>query len=324
MSNKQRKNSNTQAAKPALLDPTPAKASGIAFTLASVLPVGVSMIVLIIIQLAGLETHIAVSETEKISKDWYRYVGFLISPVAFAIVAAAYFAWLKKPIKETAKKQACHWKYYVIAIVMQIGLFSLSLLNSKFVEFLERFGYKNTDIDLPNMDGARVIAVIFCVAVLPAIFEELIFRGILLDGLRSFGEVGAILICGGLFAIYHQNPIQTIYQFCCGAAFAWIALRAGSILPTVLSHFVNNAAIILLTKYGLDTFSPTVFWIVFGVSMLCLLGSLAYLIFFDRKKGEVRPNLKKNKAEMLRFAVCALAGVVICVVTWITTLVTGF
>lgn len=298
--------------------PTPAKASGLAFSLAAVVPIGISVLLLLVLQTLGFAKE---GYTEK---DWYLYLSYIITPLSFFLVALWYFLCFKGTFVKSIKRQNCHWKYYLIAIVLQIGLFSLSQANTWFIEFLARFGYTPAEINLPSMDGFGVVGVLFAVALLPAVFEEIMFRGILLDGLHSFGRVGAILLCGGLFALYHQNPVQTVYQFCCGAAFAFVVLRSGSILPTVLSHFLNNALIILLTKFGVTSFTTPVFIVVMCVSGVCLVGALVYLILDKGGKEEFAPDmLAARKKERLCFAGCSAVGVVILGITWLTQLFIG-
>ncbi len=296
--------------------PTAAKGAGLAFSLAAVLPTGLSLIFLICVQIFGLNRA-----EDYMQKDWYIYAGFLITPTAFALIALWCLYWTKTPLKQAVCSQRCSWKYYLIAIVLQIGLFSLSQLNTWFLEFLGRFGYQPNEISLPSMDGFGLFGVLLAVAVLPALFEEIIFRGVLLSGLKAFGKAGAVLLCGGLFALYHQSPEQTAYQFCCGAAFALVAIRAGSIFPTVIAHFLNNAVIIILTKFGLESFPTPVLIAVMAVSTVCLIGSLAYLCLFDGEKSWDKAEPKKERA---RFFVCAAVGLLICSLTWISGLFMGF
>ena len=223
----------------------------------------------------------------------------------------------QKPFFGTLREQKCKPKYFALALLLQIGLFSLSQLNGWFLEWLENFGYTSPDIPLPNMDGWGFVGVFFVVAVLAATLEEIIFRGIILNGLKDLSTPIAALICGGLFALYHQNPAQTLYQFVCGTAFAFVALRAGSILPTILSHFLNNAVILILVKYGLDEFTPTVNIIVLCVSAVCLLGAIIWLVL-DREKQTV----KKDKNVKVFFQTASV-GIALCALTWLLTLFLG-
>ena len=222
-------------------------------------------------------------------------------------------------------------KYILLGITMQIGLLCLSELNTLFLQLLGYFGYVSAEILLPSMEGVGFVGVLFVVGVLPAVFEEVLFRGILLGGLKSFRPVYAVLLCGGLFALFHQNPAQTLYQFCCGAAFALVALKAGSILPTMLAHFFNNALILILQKFGVNAFPVPAFWAIMITSVLCLVGTLVYLLAFDKKnKDNERVHSKskdgkdlEDKREKKRFFLTASVGIAVCALTWLGVLIAG-
>ena len=66
----------------------------------------------------------------------------------------------------------------VILLVLVGSFFGLSRLNELFVSIFERFGYVLDEIKLPAKTPANVIATIFFVAVVPAVCEEYLFRGL--------------------------------------------------------------------------------------------------------------------------------------------------
>ncbi len=292
-------------------EPTTATASGIAFSVATVLPTLLSVLFLIIVGVT--------QEKDYAQADWYLYVGYLLPQIAFAITAFWALRFSKTPVKEAIKEQKCKPRYFLLALTIQIGLLSLSELNALFLKFLERFGYQDAGIALPNMEGLGFVGVLIVVALIPAVFEEIMFRGVLLKGLKCFGETGAVLLCGALFALYHQNPAQTLYQFCCGAAFALVAIRSGSIFPTILSHFLNNALILTLTKFGVSAFSTPMLVAIVSVSAVCLSGSLVWVFSFDKREKTD----KSDKTEQKRFFLCAAIGLVVCAITWLAVLVNG-
>ena len=324
--NKEKKTAQSEykGAVKALLDkPTRENSSSFAFSFAAMFMFGISLIISFILAWSGFN-----SQTDG-TPDWYLYISFAIAPVALFLAAFWYFHRTKKPILQAIKEQKCHWKYYLIALALQVGLFSLSYLNTLFAEFLAWLGYSTPDVSVPSLDGFGVVGVLLVVALLPAVFEEIFFRGVLLDGAYVFGTAGAALLCGGLFALYHQNPVQTIYQFCWGAAFALMAIRAGSIFPTMLAHFINNAVIIFLQKFlpentELDIPLP-VFIPVMIISALCLIGALGYLIFVDKKKlPDDGKSAEENKMNRGVFVLGAMIGILICFVSWASVLYDGF
>ena len=74
---------------------------------------------------------------------------------------------------------------------------------------------------------------------LPALAEEMVFRGMIQTLLRPFGQAAAILVTAILFAAMHSTGTM-LYALVAGLALGWCALRCGSIWPGVAVHFINN------------------------------------------------------------------------------------
>ncbi len=288
-------------------EPTPAKTAGLAYSLAVPCPVILAFVFMLILTVAGVMNE----QTQW--QDWYLYCNYLLPQISFALVALLMLIYTGKPLEQRAKAQICAPKYYAIALLMQIGLFSLSTLNVLFMAFLEKHGYNGGEVQIPSLDGFGFVGVLFVVAVLPAIFEEILFRGILLHGLKNaFPETLSVLLCGALFSLYHQNPAQTIYQFCCGVAFAFVAIRAGSVLPTMLAHLFNNAFIITLEKFPATWVSSLAFTV---ISAVCLVGATVWL--FCCKKTNMEEGDKKGRNTFFLFA---SVGIAVCLVSWLAVL----
>jgi len=102
--------------------------------------------------------------------------------------------------------------------------------------------------------GHQGLAVMLLViALLPALTEELVFRGVLARGLATcLPALVAITASSIVFALIHGNPPQMIATFLLGCTLGFIAIRSGSIAPTVLAHFTNNALVTLITRDDLD------------------------------------------------------------------------
>lgn len=84
------------------------------------------------------------------------------------------------------------------------------------------------------------VLLILRIAVVPAICEELLFRGLILGLLEPFGRARAILFSAIFFALAHQNPEQIFYTFILGLFLGYMTFESGSILGGVLLHFSNN------------------------------------------------------------------------------------
>jgi sodium transport system permease protein len=95
-------------------------------------------------------------------------------------------------------------------------------------------------------------------AVTPAICEEALFRGPILRGLRTrLSAVGAAVLTGLLFGLFHGSVWRFIPTAALGIALSAIALAADSIVPAMVAHFANNAIIIALASAGMDEADTT-------------------------------------------------------------------
>lgn len=296
--------------------PTSAKSSGLAFSVATLLPTVLSFVFLFALACFGVSEEFQ-------NTDGYLYANFLLPQIAFALVAFFYLRYNNLSLTATVRQQKCKPKYFLVALILQIGLFGLSEVNGLFLEWLQKFGYQDAGISLPSVDGFGFVGVLLVIGVFASVLEEIVFRGVLLNGLKNtFSVPVAVLICGALFALFHQNPAQTIYQFCCGTAFALVAIKAGSVLPTVLAHFVNNTVILILYKAGVTYFPTPIFISIVCVSAFCLIGALWYLLVIDKDKKETEQT--ENKAEERKnFFLYSSVGIALCTLTWLFVLFSG-
>ena len=80
---------------------------------------------------------------------------------------------------------------------------------------------------------------LFAVVTAP-IMEELVFRRLLVDRLRRYGDKTAILFSGLIFGLYHGNFYQFFYAAALGCFFAWVYCRTGRLRYTILMHMTVN------------------------------------------------------------------------------------
>lgn len=121
---------------------------------------------------------------------------------------------------------------------------SVSMLLSGFLALL---GLHPSGPQIPVPDSPLLIVlVILSSAVAPAIFEELLFRGVILQSLRRFGDLFALMASTLLFALLHRNLVQLPNAVITGFVLAFLAIRTHSLWIPMLCHFVNNLIPVLL------------------------------------------------------------------------------
>ena len=84
-----------------------------------------------------------------------------------------------------------------------------------------------------------------------SILEEILFRGIVLEGLlRNYNPFKAILWSSLFFGIFHMNPWQFVAAFFIGMAIGYLYWKTGSIWVGILMHAINNGiAFYLMATY---------------------------------------------------------------------------
>ena len=101
------------------------------------------------------------------------------------------------------------------------------------------------------VSGVNPVIAVLAVAVVPAICEEMIFRGYLQSRLRAgfAAPAAALLISAAFFSAAHLDLYKALPAFAVGFAYAFIAYKTGSIAFTVILHMANNA-LSLIYAYG--------------------------------------------------------------------------
>ena len=104
-------------------------------------------------------------------------------------------------------------------------------------------------------------------AAVPAVVEELVFRGMILGALAEADRKWAVLISSLFFGLIHFDLGAVLYGFLFGLVLAAVYLATGNILHTILIHFFFNTVNVVLS------FLPgkeIPVWVV----LVCLIGGL--------------------------------------------------
>lgn len=72
------------------------------------------------------------------------------------------------------------------------------------------------------------------------IIEEVLYRGILIEGLKKYGEYVAIMGSAVIFGMAHGNLMQFLPTVCIGFLLGYIRVKTGSLTVTIILHALNN------------------------------------------------------------------------------------
>ena len=181
-----------------------------------------------------------------------------------------------------------------------------------------------------------VLLNLIYMAVLPAVVEEYLFRGVMFQGLRNCGLFKTAFITSLMFALAHGNLNQFLYAFASGLFFTYLVEASGSVYASMLAHMCLNSVTVLLVYLG--RFLPEnmrnmlieagntsvqdlslVYWIIYGVIAVgCIILAVIVirtiakaaereLIYREARKGHGRLKGKEGRV----FSVELLVGLLI-------------
>ncbi len=95
---------------------------------------------------------------------------------------------------------------------------------------------------------------VIAVLIVPAL-EELIFRKLLIDRMRKYGDKVAIMVSALLFGLAHGNLYQFFYAFGLGLIFGYVYAQSGKLRYSVILHMIINflgSVVSVLLLQGID------------------------------------------------------------------------
>lgn len=138
----------------------------------------------------------------------------------------------------------------LLIIAIQPGIWFLSWLNGLIPvpEFFESMQSSQMEMIEAFLRGDHLIwLTLLHVALVPAVCEEVLFRGYVLRAFeKSWSIWPAIILSGILFGLYHLQLTNLLPLLSIGILLAFLTWISGSIVPAMVAHFVNNGSSVLL------------------------------------------------------------------------------
>ncbi|MFA9380745.1 MAG: lysostaphin resistance A-like protein, partial [Acetanaerobacterium sp.] len=141
-------------------------------------------------------------------------------------------------------------------------------------------------VALPT-DAGGITLYVLIYAVLSPVLEELVFRGVILQSLRRFGDGFALIISAALFSLVHLDLLSLPYAFLAGLVIGYFVLRTGSLVTGLVIHLANNLFAVLYEALGRGL-TPTQGALVSAI-VFCfyLVLGLAAFVFAARRDARI-------------------------------------
>ena len=168
----------------------------------------------------------------------YLMIIFTVDLVSFPLI---FLLTLKMPKAQIEKKRLGFGKFLLCVLIMYGLIFVGALIGLVFHGVLT-IPFNNTESSklMELLMNSNPFVRILIVGVIAPIFEELIFRKVLIDHVAPKGELVAILASGIMFGLFHGNFQQCFFACFIGFLFAYIYLKTGRVIYTILLHMTLN------------------------------------------------------------------------------------
>jgi len=158
--------------------------------------------------------------------------------------------YMKSDVKTLFSLKVPKVKDFIGGFILYIGVYALMLVASFVLISIFPQSAENTAMTFDVLMKQPFALVVLVMTVMPAIGEELYFRGLIFGSLRHrYSAVWAIVISSVIFGVFHLSLVKIIPTGMLGACFAYVAYTSGSIYIGMFLHFFNNLVSAISMKY---------------------------------------------------------------------------
>lgn len=284
----------------------------------------VSMILVNVIQIIFFNIIGKVNQ-DLLSASWINYIALAIS---YYLIGFPVFYFMIKGLPEGEKredKKLGVWEIVKFCFISYSLMYIFNFLTNIFIILISIFKGSEVVNPLQNIiEGSSLILTLIFVGILSPIIEEMMFRGIMLNKLRRYGDKVAIVTTALLFGLFHANFSQFFYATVLGLIFAYVTLKTGTIKYSIILHiFVNMMGSFIIPLIIGDGSNLVAYGcVLFLVLLISIIGLV--LLIKDRKNislldGEVK--LEKGTAfKTIWINLGMILFTVICLVSMIAVL----
>lgn len=173
------------------------------------------------------------------------YASIIISQLLLLLPAGIYIAKFKINVYRCIPYR----KIKPLDILLSLAVGYLLVPITLILNFITTLIFKNYATDsISELTLYPFFVQVLLIAVIPALTEEFIFRGLFYHSYRRNGIVGAAIFSAIVFGVAHFNVNQFCYATVMGVVFAYLVEATGSMWSSMLAHFAFNTYSITMTK----------------------------------------------------------------------------
>ncbi|KPU45413.1 CAAX amino terminal protease self- immunity [Oxobacter pfennigii] len=172
-------------------------------------------------------------------------VVFTLSTLTTGITALIGLRKSKLSLKTIFKKPE-HRLNILLSLLLFLGTYCFVIF---FAQLVSQFIPSDPQDEQLFETGMTSFFGILSIVFLGPIFEEVLFRGIILRGLLlNYSVRKALIISSVLFGLIHLNPVQSLTATVSGLMLGWVFIKTGSLWMSILVHILNNGFTTIITR----------------------------------------------------------------------------
>ena len=170
---------------------------------------------------------------------------------AIILIAPLFYAWyMKADAKKLFSVQKIKPLQLLGSLLIGIGVFvGALLLGALLIPVFPESAENLAGLDAMLLEQP-IYVLILVMAVMPAIGEELLFRGFLMGTLKTKCKAWlTIAVTTFIFAAFHMSLIKLFTIGIVGLGLTWVTYKTGSIAASMCVHFLNNLMSVIISVY---------------------------------------------------------------------------
>lgn len=262
------------------------------FLLCLIVPFIVSMIVVLLcMSIMGEEGFT--------SSFIYILLSLTLSQVVFLVIYFVHKQKTKTSFKALEVNKINKKQVLVVVLIGLICILCLTPLANVFEGLLTKWGKGGEGLPLSLDNFWNFLLMFITLGILAPISEEIIFRGVIFNGLKEKSGKFAVLISGLFFMLMHLSINQCVYQLIMGFVLGLLVLYTNSIISSFLVHFINNAGVLLINyiipSVGLTNYLSATYIIIAVILFVIAIAGL-YFSFKWLKKLQTKSDSKPKES----------------------------
>ena len=186
------------------------------------------------------------------------------------------------------------WLNILFGVMLILGIsFLLTSAHFEFVDDVYRLAYGMSYDEYAELlqerihgnPGFALLYSLVLVPLLPCVCEEALFRGVIMKGLRNFGDFAAVIITSVFFCFMHGNFGQIILQFFGGLAITAVVMVTKNYVIGCAMHFANNLFVTLITVFNavVNEYAPGMELLLGAAQIICgIVFLLVSVVYFTK------------------------------------------